>query len=137
MNILKSKNFVNEKLNIKPVTKTLLTAIKDGKKGIKIYQDRWGQAFISEAPLESKKLTHIDTKYSLSDVDDFLDNELEPTSKLYSAAMIQTLLDYFGFENIDDMIDAKIGIFDPDTINDTNTKYIETATDCVRWILKH
>ena len=30
MNILKSKNFVNEKLNIKPVTKTLLTAIKDG-----------------------------------------------------------------------------------------------------------
>lgn len=40
MNILKSKNFVNEKLNIKPVTKTLLTAIKDGKKGIKIYQDR-------------------------------------------------------------------------------------------------
>lgn len=137
MNILKSKNFVNEKLNIKPVTKTLLTAIKDGKKGIKIYQDRWGQAFISEAPLESKKLTYVDTKYSLSDVDDFLDNELEPTCKLYSAAMIQTLLDYFGFETIDDMIDAKIGIFDPDTINDTNIKYIRTSTDCVRWILKH
>lgn len=53
-------------------------------------------------------------------MDDFLDNELEPTSKLYSAAMIQTLLDYFEFENIDDMIDANIRLFDPDTINDTN-----------------
>jgi len=135
MEILKAKEYIREKLTIQPVSKDRLAHLKD--KGFFIYQDRWGQAFISPEALKSNKFEFVKRTYSISDAMDYIDNELEPTSVLYSAKMVQQLVEFYGFDSMDELIKAAITLFDPDTINNTETKLIDNTFDLTKWLLEH
>lgn len=135
MEILKAKEYISEKLEIQPVSKDRLAHLKDN--GFFIYQDKWGQAFISPEALKSNKFEFVKRTYSISDAMDYIDNELEPTSVLYSAKMVQQLVEFYGFDSMDELIKAAITLFDPDTINNTETKLIDNTFDLTKWLLEH
>lgn len=135
MEILKAKEYISEKLTIQPVSKDRLAHLKD--KGFFIYQDKWGQAFISPEVLKSNKFEFVKRTYSISDVMNFIDNELEPTSILYSAKMVQQLVEFHGFDSMEELLDAGMTIFDPDTVNNTQITFIDNTLDLTKWLLEH
>lgn len=135
MEILKAKEYISEKLEIQPVSKDRLAHLKDN--GFFIYQDRWGQAFISPEALKSNKFEFVKRTYSISDAMNFIDYELEPTSVLYSAKMIQQLVEFHGFDSMEELIEAGMTIFDPDTVGNKKITFIDNTLDLTKWLLEH
>lgn len=136
MEILKAKEYISEKLEIQPVSKDRLAHLKD--KGFFIYQDKWGQAFVSPEAIKSSKLSFVKRVFSINDMFDFIELELNPTTTIYSPKMIQKLIDFYGFDSMEDIMDNKgINLFDPDTVNNTQITYIDTALDLTKWLLEH
>lgn len=135
MEILKAKEYINEKLTIQPVSKDRLAHLKD--KGFFIYQDKWGQAFISPEALKSNKFEFVKRTYSISDAMEFIDYELEPTSVLYSAKMVQQLVEFHGFDSMEELLEAGMTIFDPDTVGDMKITFIDNTLDLTKWLLEH
>ena len=136
MEILKAKEYISEKLTIQPVSKDRLAHLKD--EWFFIYQDKWGQAFVSPEAIKSSKLSFVKRVFSINDMFDFIELELNPTATIYSPKMIQKLIDFYGFDSMDDIMDNKgINLFDPDTVNNTQITYIDTALDLTKWLLEH
>lgn len=135
MEILKAKEYISEKLTIQPVSKDRLAHLKD--KGFFIYQDKWGQAFISPEALKSNKFEFVKRTYSISDAMEFIDYELEPTSVLYSAKMVQQLVEFHGFDSMEELLEAGMTIFDPDTVGDMKITFIDNTLDLTKWLLEH
>lgn len=135
MEILKAKEYISEKLEIQPVSKDRLAHLKD--KGFFIYQDKWGQAFISPEALKSNKFEFVKRTYSISDAMEFIDYELEPTSVLYSAKMVQQLVEFHGFDSMEELLEAGMTIFDPDTVGDMKITFIDNTLDLTKWLLEH
>lgn len=135
MEILKAKEYISEKLEIQPVSKDRLAHLKD--KGFFIYQDRWGQAFVSPEALKSNKFEFVKRTYSISDAMNFIDYELEPTSVLYSAKMVHQLVEFHGFNSMDELLEAAITLFDPDTVGDMKITFIDNTLDLTKWLLEH
>ena len=135
MEILKAKEYISEKLEIQPVSKDRLAHLKD--KGFFIYQDKWGQAFISPEALKSNKFEFVKRTYSISDAMEFIDYELEPTSILYSAKMVQQLVEFHGFDSMEELLEAGMTIFDPDTVGDMKITFIDNTLDLTKWLLEH
>lgn len=135
MKILKAKEYISEKLGIQPVSKDRLAHLKD--KGFFIYQDRWGQAFVSPEALKSNKFEFVKRTYSISDAMNFIDYELEPTSVLYSAKMVHQLVEFHGFNSMDELLEAAITLFDPDTVGDVKITFIDNTLDLTKWLLEH
>ena len=142
MKILKSNDYISEKLDIEPITKDRLTNWKNG--AFFIYQDKSRTTFVSKEALKSNKFNFVKMFHSISDAMDFVSFEIEPrpTAIYYSAKMTEQLIEFqkqinVDIKNTEELINGGIVLFDPDTVNDAEIKLINNTLDFNRWLLKH
>ena len=142
MKILKSNDYISEKLGIEPITKDRLTNWKNG--AFFIYQDKSRTTLVSTEALKSNKFDFVKMFHSISDARDFVSFDIKPrpTAIYYSAKMTEQLIEFqkqinVDIKNTEELINGGIVLFDPDTVNDAEIKLIDNTLDFNRWLLKH
>lgn len=118
--MLNYQEYINEKLNIEPITKDRLGRLKNNI-GIHIYQDRYGECLISRDEIKNSRFTEVAKVSDLSDVLNWVD-EYDPTAVIYSIHLVKELMEMFGYTSLDDAFENfAFSCFDPSEASDIIT----------------
>jgi hypothetical protein len=117
--MLNYQEYINEKLNIAPVTKERLDKITHSirdEKSIKIYKNKYTELLISRDKIDSTDYKEIGSFDTLKDAIRFKGENYQKQTVLYSMFLAVELMDLFGYKKLEELFSGGFELFDPSSI---------------------